>query len=51
MNRVVSQLSTYNDFQEAQDFIEDMVKPDYNNWEGKEDYVLRFMEIVERKFI
>ena len=50
MNRVISQLSTFNSMQEAQDFIEDMVKPDYNNWKGKEDYEERFMEVVARKF-
>jgi hypothetical protein len=36
--------------QEAQDFIEEMVKPDYNNWEGKEEYINRFMGVVENKF-
>jgi hypothetical protein len=51
LNRVLSQLSTYDNFQEANSFIEDMVKPDYNNWEGKEDYAQRFMEIVEKKFV
>lgn len=50
LNRVLSQLSTYNTYQEAYDFIEDMVKPDYNNWEGKDDYSQRFMEIVEKRF-
>lgn len=50
MNRVVSQLNTFNSFQEAQDFIENMVKPDYNNWENKDDYAKRFMDIVEKKF-
>lgn len=50
LNRVVSQLSTFDTFEEAQNFIEDMVKPDYDNWEGKEEYVDRFMEIVEKKF-
>ncbi len=50
MNRVISQLNTFNSFQEAQDFIDDMVKPDYNNWENKDDYALRFMEVVEKKF-
>jgi hypothetical protein len=50
LNRVVSQLSSFDSFEEAQEFIEDMVKPDYDNWEGKEDYVQRFMEIVEKKF-
>jgi hypothetical protein len=50
MNRVISQLSTFDTFAEAHDFIEDMVKPDYNNWEGKEDYAKRFMAIIEQKF-
>lgn len=50
LNRVLSQLSTFNTYQEAHDFIEDMVKPDYNNWEGKDDYSKRFMEIVEKRF-
>lgn len=49
-NRVLNQLITYYSFEEANDFIQDMVKPDYNNWEGKEDYAQRFMEIVEKKF-
>jgi hypothetical protein len=46
----MNQLITFDSFAEAQNFIEDMVKPDYNNWEGKDDYVARFMEIVEKKF-
>jgi len=50
LNRVVSQLSTFDTFEEAQNFIDDMVKPDYDNWEGKDEYVTRFMEIVEKKF-
>jgi hypothetical protein len=50
LNRVISQLSTFDTFDEAENFIEDMVKPDYNNWEGKDDYVARFMEIVQKKF-
>jgi hypothetical protein len=50
LNRVISQLSTYDSFNEAKNFIDYMIKPDYNNWKGKEDYVNRFMEIVESKF-
>jgi hypothetical protein len=50
-NRVLSQLMTFDTFQEAEDFIENMVKPDYNNWEGKDEYALRFLEIVEKKFL
>jgi hypothetical protein len=49
-NRVLNQLITYDSFDEAQNFIEDMVKPDYNSWEGKEDYAQRFIEIIEKKF-
>lgn len=49
-NRVLSQLITFNSYREAQTFIADMVKPDYNDWKGKEDYELRFMEIIEKKF-
>lgn len=50
-NRVLNQLITYDNFEEAQNFIQEMVKPDYNDWEGKEDYSQRFMEIIERKFV
>ena len=49
-NRVISQLNTFDTMQEAQEFIDDMVKPDYNNWNGKEEYQERFMEIIEKKF-
>lgn len=49
-NRVLSQLNTFESFDEAKGFIEDFVKPDYNNWDGKEEYETRFLEIVEKKF-
>lgn len=48
--RVLNQLITYDNFEEARSFIEDMVKPDYNDWEGKQEYEKRFIEIVEKKF-
>jgi hypothetical protein len=50
-NRVLSQLITFDTFQETKTFIDEMVKPDYNNWEGKEDFEHRFMEIIEKKFL
>ena len=50
-NRVLSQLITFNTFYETRDFIQEMVKPDYNNWEGKQDYEERFMDIIEKKFL
>lgn len=49
-NRVISQLNTTASETEAKEFIYNMIKPDYNNWEGKEEYETRFMEIIERKF-
>ena len=50
-NRVMNQLITYDNFYETKSFIDEMVKPDYNNWEGKEEYEERFMEIIEKKFL
>lgn len=49
-DRVMSQLNTVTSYQEAKTFINDMVKPDYNNWSDKEEYEERFLEIVESKF-
>lgn len=49
-NRVLSQLNTIKTKKEAFDFVLNMVKPDYNNWEGKEEYEERFLGIVENKF-
>lgn len=49
-SRVLNQLLTFDNYSEAQEFIETMVKPDYNNWEGKDDYAERFLGIVEKKF-
>jgi hypothetical protein len=50
-NRVLNQLITFDSFDESCDFIKNMVKPDYNNWKGKEEYEERFMEIIEKKFL
>jgi hypothetical protein len=49
-NRVLSQLNTFDTFADAKNFINEMVIPDYNYWVGKEEYLERFMEIVEKKF-
>ncbi|MGG5485854.1 hypothetical protein [Gaetbulibacter sp. PBL-D1] len=49
-DRVLSQINTSSSFQEASHLIQNIVKPDYNQWEGKEDYEERFMEIIESKF-
>jgi len=49
-NRVLSQLNTAHSEEEAFNLIDQMVKPDYNNWEGKEMYETRFKELIARKF-
>lgn len=49
-SRVLNQLLTFDSYREAHEFIENMVKPDYNNWEGKDDYAERFLAIIEKKF-
>lgn len=49
-NRVLSQLSTIDTEERSIAFITNMVKPDYKNWEGKEEYEQRFMELIARRF-
>ncbi|MFS4455404.1 hypothetical protein [Maribacter sp. 2304DJ31-5] len=49
-NRVLSQLNTIDTEERSIAFINNMVKPDYNNWEGKEEYEIRFMALIARRF-
>ena len=48
--RVMSQLDTCDSFQQAQDFINGQVKPEYNYWLEKQEVAERFMSIIERRF-
>ena len=48
--RVLSQINSMGSLAEAKQFINDTVKPDYNNWENKEEYTERFMTIIEKRF-
>ena len=48
--RVVSQINTSSTFEEASTLIQSIIKPDYNHWEGKEEFEERFMEIIQGKF-
>ncbi|WP_010255461.1 hypothetical protein [Myroides injenensis] len=50
-NRVLSQLNTVSTFEEAKSLIDHLVRPEYNNWEGKEEFEERFMALVEKRFI
>ncbi|WP_034060532.1 hypothetical protein [Lacinutrix jangbogonensis] len=49
-DRVVSQLNTMSNFDEANTFIKTTVKPDYNSWVDKDEYAERFMELIESRF-
>ncbi len=48
--RVLSQINTSDSFVEAKNLIQNIVKPDYNNWKGKEEFEERFIMIIESKF-
>ena len=48
--RVLSQLNNIDSEERSVAFINNMVKPEYNNWEGKDEYEARFMSLIERKF-
>ncbi len=48
-NRIVSQLNTFKTEKEAKNFVNKIVKPDYD-WSEKEEYENRFTEIIERHF-
>ncbi|WP_461532579.1 hypothetical protein [Sinomicrobium sp.] len=49
-NRVMSQINTIDSEEEAKRFIAHMIKPDYNNWKGKEQYEERFISLLEKKY-
>ncbi|MBU2926630.1 hypothetical protein [Winogradskyella psychrotolerans] len=49
-DRVISQINTTHSLGEARKLILEYVKPDYNNWDGKEEYEERFIELVEGRF-
>ena len=48
--RVLSQVQTYSSWEEAQQFIAEMIKPEYNNWEGRESFEERFLKCIATKF-
>ncbi|MEY8781603.1 hypothetical protein AB9K32_14320 [Allomuricauda sp. XS_ASV26] len=48
--RVLSQLTTIDSQERSIAFINNMVKPEYNNWKGKEEYEARFVALIERRF-
>lgn len=49
-NRVMQHLNELTSIQEAALYIEQKVKPTYNNWKGKEEYEERFLNLVLKRF-
>lgn len=49
-NRVISQLNTIDNEERSMAFIENMVKPDYEHWKGKEEIATRFINLIKRRF-
>lgn len=49
-NRVISQLNTIDTEERSLSFIHNMVKPEYDNWVGKEEVESRFIALISRKF-
>ena len=49
-NRILSQLNTMDSHENSLEFIHKRVKPEYENWKGKEEYEARFLAMIERRF-
>lgn len=49
-NRVLSQINTFETLEEVSDFLEQQVKPEYNNWETKDAVVDRLMRLLQQRF-
>lgn len=49
-DRVLSQLNTIGNYEDAIEFIQNIVKPDYNSWQGKDEFENRFLKIIESKY-
>lgn len=48
--RVLSQIVTYESWEEVEVFINEMVKPEYQNWKDKEPIEARFLTILQKNF-
>ena len=49
-NRVLQHLNQLHSLEEAAQYIQQQVKPTYNNWKGKEEYEERFLHLILRRF-
>ena len=49
-DKAVKELNSIDSEERSLAYIENMLKPEQNNWSGKEEYVDRFVAIVQRRF-
>ena len=49
-DKAVQELNTIDTEERSLAFIENMIKPEHDNWNGKEEYEVRFISIVQRRF-
>ena len=47
---VIDKLNSFDDYEAALSFIYKEIKPQYNHWEGKDEYEFRLIQLLELKF-
>ncbi len=49
--RFIDTLNAFDDYEEALKYVNQKVKPQFNNWEGKDEYEFRLLQLLELKFV
>lgn len=49
-DKAISELNNIDSEERSLAYIENLLKPEHNNWDGKEEYEKRFIAIVHRRF-
>lgn len=49
-DKALTHLNTIDSQERSMAFIENMIKPEFNNWSGKEEYEKRFLDLIRRRF-
>ena len=49
-DKAVAHLNTIDNEERSLAFVENLIKPEFKGWEGKEDYEKRFLDLIKRRF-
>ena len=49
-NRFIDTLNAFDDYEEALKYINQEIKPQFNDWDGKDEYEFRLLQLLELKF-